>query len=97
MICFCLCQVEFLKLVTSGDHSSALRVACSHLGPLAAKDPALLKPLKETLLAFLRPEDDSIGKRLPLDALATSLQVFHDQKTYSVNSFGDNYSNIKLM
>ncbi|KAF8018613.1 hypothetical protein BT93_H3494 [Corymbia citriodora subsp. variegata] len=75
VLLFQLKQVEFLKLVTSGDHSSALRVACSHLGPLAAKDPALLKPLKETLLALLRPEDDSIGKCLPLDALATSLQV----------------------
>ncbi|XP_039155687.1 LOW QUALITY PROTEIN: uncharacterized protein LOC104457271 [Eucalyptus grandis] len=75
VLLFQLKQVEFLKLVTSGDHSSALKVACSHLGPLAAKDPALLKPLKETLLALLRPEDISIGKCLPLDALATSLQV----------------------
>ncbi|KAG5535652.1 hypothetical protein RHGRI_023419 [Rhododendron griersonianum] len=68
-------QVEFLKLVSSGDHSSALRVACSHLGPLAASDPALLKPLKETLLALLRPNEDAVGGGLPLNALATSLQV----------------------
>ncbi|KAI8542175.1 hypothetical protein RHMOL_Rhmol08G0118400 [Rhododendron molle] len=67
-------QVEFLKLVSSGDHSSALRVACSHLGPLAASDPALLKPLKETLLALLRPNEDAVGGGLPLNALATSLQ-----------------------
>ncbi|XP_058228430.1 uncharacterized protein LOC131336567 [Rhododendron vialii] len=68
-------QVEFLKLVSSGDHSSALKVACSHLGPLAASDPALLKPLKETLLALLRPNEDAVGGGLPLNALATSLQV----------------------
>ncbi|XP_057979411.1 uncharacterized protein LOC131165526 [Malania oleifera] len=72
---FQLKQVEFLKLVSSGDHSSALKVACSHLGPSAASDPALLKPLKETLLALLRPNEDALGKGLPLYALATSLQV----------------------
>lgn len=73
---FLLAQVEFLKLVCSGDHSSALRVACSHLGPLAASDPALLKPLKETLLALLRPNEDAVGGGLPLNSLANSLQVF---------------------
>ncbi|KAJ8764381.1 hypothetical protein K2173_006121 [Erythroxylum novogranatense] len=72
---FQLKQVEFLKLVNSGDHASALRVACSSLGPLAAGDPSLLKPLKETLLALLRPNEDAFGKALPLHALATSLQV----------------------
>ncbi|KDP31912.1 hypothetical protein JCGZ_12373 [Jatropha curcas] len=75
MLLFQLKQVEFLKLVSSGDHSGALRVACSHLGPLAASDPSLLKPLKETLLALLRPNEDESGKGLPLHALATSLQV----------------------
>ncbi|KAJ9177234.1 hypothetical protein P3X46_012472 [Hevea brasiliensis] len=75
ILLFQLKQVEFLKLVGSGDHSSALRVACSHLGPLAANDPTLLKPLKETLLALLRPNEDALGKGLPLHALATSLQV----------------------
>ncbi|KAK9285030.1 hypothetical protein L1049_024212 [Liquidambar formosana] len=75
ILLFQLKQVEFLKLVSSGDHSSALKVACSHLGPLAASDPALLKPLKETLLALLRPNEDALGKGLPLHALATSLQV----------------------
>ncbi|KAM1063087.1 hypothetical protein ACFX2I_027295 [Malus domestica] len=75
VLLFQLKQVEFLKLVSSGDHSSALKVACSHLGPLAASDPALLKPLKETLLALLQPSEDALGKGLPLYALATSLQV----------------------
>lgn len=75
MLLFQLKQVEFLKLVSSGDYSSALRVACSHLGPLAARDPALLKPLKETLLALLQPNEDALGKGLPLHALSTSLQV----------------------
>ncbi|XP_027075146.1 uncharacterized protein [Coffea arabica] len=72
---FQLKQVEFLKLVGSGDHSRALRVACSHLGPLAARDPVLLRPLKETLFALLRPNEEAFGERLPLHALATSVQV----------------------
>ncbi|PSS21296.1 Glucose-induced degradation protein [Actinidia chinensis var. chinensis] len=75
LLLFKLKQVEFLKLVGSGDHSTALRVARSHLGPLAASDPALLKPLKETLLALLRPNEDALGAGLPLNAIATSLQV----------------------
>lgn len=58
-----------------GDHSAALKVASSHLGPLAAKYSALLKPLKETLFALLRSSEEPSGKHLPLDALATSLQV----------------------
>ena len=72
MCCF---QVEFLKLVDSGDYSGALKVACSYLGPLAANDPGLLKALKETLLALLRPNEVAFRKDLPLDALASSLQV----------------------
>ncbi|KAH1249602.1 hypothetical protein GmHk_05G012922 [Glycine max] len=68
-------EVEFLKLVSSGDYNAALKVACTHLGPLAASDPALLKPLKETLLALLRPNEDALGNALPLHALAASLQV----------------------
>ncbi|XP_057530156.1 uncharacterized protein LOC130808707 isoform X2 [Amaranthus tricolor] len=72
---FQLKQVEFLKLVDSGDHSGALKVACSHLGRLAANDPGLLKPLKETLLALLRPNDVGFKRDLPLQALASSLQV----------------------
>lgn len=68
-------QVEFLKLVSSGDQPGALRVACSHLGPLAANNPHLLKPLKETLLAFLKPNEDAPDEGLPLHAIANSLQV----------------------
>ncbi|GLT49856.1 hypothetical protein SLA2020_233840 [Shorea laevis] len=68
-------EVEFLKLVSFGDHSGALRVACSHLGPLAAKDPTLLKPLKETLLALLQPNEDALRRGMPLHALAISIQV----------------------
>ncbi|KAE8715714.1 hypothetical protein F3Y22_tig00110160pilonHSYRG00197 [Hibiscus syriacus] len=68
-------QVEFLKLLGLGDHSGALRVACSHLGPLAARDPNLLKPLKETLVQLLRPSEDTLVTGLPLHALASSLQV----------------------
>ncbi|XWS41933.1 hypothetical protein CRYUN_Cryun17cG0124800 [Craigia yunnanensis] len=75
VLLFQLKQVEFLKLVGLGDHSGALRVACSHLGPLAASDPNLLKPLKETLLSLLRPNEDALVTGLPLHALATSLQV----------------------
>lgn len=62
-------------MVSSGDYNAALKVACTHLGPLAACDPALLKPLKETLLALLRPNEDALGNALPLHALAASLQV----------------------
>ncbi|KAJ4846718.1 hypothetical protein Tsubulata_032384 [Turnera subulata] len=75
VLLFQLKQIEFLKLVSAGDHSSALRVASLHLGPLAASDPSLLKPLKETLLALLRPNEDALAKGLPLHSLATSLQV----------------------
>ncbi|KAJ6736653.1 RAN-BINDING PROTEIN IN THE MICROTUBULE-ORGANISING CENTRE PROTEIN [Salix viminalis] len=80
VLLFQLKQVEFLKLVSSGDHTSALRVASSHLGPIASRDPSLLKPLKETLLALLRPNEDALGKGLPLHALSTSLQVAIGQK-----------------
>ncbi|KAG8497508.1 hypothetical protein CXB51_008817 [Gossypium anomalum] len=75
VLLFQLKQVEFLKLVGLGDHSGALRVACSHLGPLAARDPNLLKPLKETLLSLLRPNEEALVTGLPLHPLATSLQV----------------------
>ncbi|XP_011099155.1 uncharacterized protein LOC105177636 [Sesamum indicum] len=75
ILLFQLKQVEFFKLVQASDHSGALKVASSHLGPLAAKDSALLKPLKETLLALLRSTEEPIGRHLSLDALATSLQV----------------------
>nr|GLL26473.1 uncharacterized protein LOC109177800 isoform X3 [Ipomoea trifida] len=72
---FQLKQVEFLKLVSSGDHSGALKVACSYLGPLASSNAQLLKPLKETLLTLLKPNEVALSESLPLHALATSLQV----------------------
>ncbi|GAB2282590.1 hypothetical protein Dimus_039555 [Dionaea muscipula] len=75
ILLFQLKQVEFLKLVSSGDYSGALKVASSHLGPLAATDPALLKPLKETLLALLTPNHVAFKTDLPLLCLASSLQV----------------------
>ncbi|KAM0948876.1 putative CTLH/CRA to LisH motif domain-containing protein [Dioscorea sansibarensis] len=73
ILLFQLKQVEFLKLVNAGNHAMALRVASSHLGPLASKNEALLKSLKETLLALLKPNEDVMTKGLSL--LATSLQV----------------------
>lgn len=72
---FQLKQVEFMKLVGSGDISNALKIASSYLGPLAATDPSLLQLLKETLLTFLRPSEVAQRKNLPLDAFASSLQV----------------------
>ncbi|XP_024007453.1 uncharacterized protein LOC18013009 isoform X2 [Eutrema salsugineum] len=72
---FHLKQVEFLKLVSAGDHNGALKVACSHLGPLAASDQYLLKTLKETLLVLLQPDGNTHGNDLPLNDLANSLQV----------------------
>ncbi|XP_042507490.1 uncharacterized protein LOC122083684 [Macadamia integrifolia] len=75
LLLFQLKQVEFLKLVKSGEHSNALKVASSYLGPLAANDRTLLKPLKETLLALLKPNEDALAKDVPLSVLTTSLQV----------------------
>ncbi|KAF6143545.1 hypothetical protein GIB67_029714 [Kingdonia uniflora] len=72
---FQLKQVEFLKLVKCGDHSGSLRIACSYLGPLAASNPTLLKPLKETLLVLLKPNEDALDKGIPFSVLASSLQV----------------------
>ncbi|CAI0429925.1 unnamed protein product [Linum tenue] len=77
---FQLKQVEFLKLVSAGDLSGALKMACSHMGPLAASDPSLLKPLKETLVVLLRPQEQMLGKCLPLNALANSLQLAIGQR-----------------
>ncbi|KAF3329503.1 Glucose-induced degradation protein 8 [Carex littledalei] len=70
---FQLKQVEFLKLVSGGDYNGALKVASDHLGPLAASNQALMKPLKETLVALLQPSEDAIIKVVPLPVLATSL------------------------
>uniref|UniRef100_A0A162B1G5 CTLH domain-containing protein n=1 Tax=Daucus carota subsp. sativus TaxID=79200 RepID=A0A162B1G5_DAUCS len=57
LLLFQLKQLEFLKLVRAGDHSSALKIASATLGPLGAKDPTLLKQLKKTLMALLRPNE----------------------------------------
>ncbi|KAL4582316.1 hypothetical protein LXL04_006863 [Taraxacum kok-saghyz] len=75
LLFFQLKRIEFLKLVNSGDHTRALKVACSYLGPLATKDPSLLKPLKETLLALLTPNDKFVPQSLPFHTLSTTLQV----------------------
>lgn len=75
ILLFQLKQVEFLKLVEDGNYAEALRVARSDLGPLAASYQNLLKPLKETLLALARPEENASVKRIPLNIVATSLQV----------------------
>ncbi|GAB2259847.1 hypothetical protein Droror1_Dr00010702 [Drosera rotundifolia] len=75
LLLFQLKQVEFLKLVNSGDYSGAVKVASSHLGPLAARDPTLLKPLKETLVLLLTPDQAAFKTDLPLLGLASSLQV----------------------
>ncbi|CAN4079646.1 unnamed protein product [Withania somnifera] len=72
---FQLKQVEFLKLVGSGDHTQALRVACCFLGPLASNHPDLLKPLKETLLALLKPNEEAFNEQFPISSLANTLQV----------------------
>lgn len=75
ILLFQLKQVEFLKLVEDGNYAGALRVARSDLGPLAASYQNLLKPLKETLLALARPEESASVKRIPLNIVATSLQI----------------------
>ncbi|CAD6212477.1 unnamed protein product [Miscanthus lutarioriparius] len=75
ILLFQLKQVEFLKLVAAGDHVSALKVASTHLGPLAANNEALLKPLKETLVTLIQPNEDVLMNALSLPVLASSLQV----------------------
>ncbi|CAL4924708.1 unnamed protein product [Urochloa decumbens] len=73
ILLFQLKQVEFLKLVAAGDQIAALKVASTHLGPLAASNQALLKPLKETLVTLIMPNEDVLNVSLPV--LASSLQV----------------------
>ncbi|XP_006662311.3 uncharacterized protein LOC102722149 [Oryza brachyantha] len=75
ILLFQLKQVEFLKLVASGDHVAALKVASTHLGPLAASNQTLLKPLKETLVTLIQPCEDVLTKSLSLPVLANSLQI----------------------
>ncbi|KAG0381277.1 hypothetical protein BDA96_K001000 [Sorghum bicolor] len=76
ILLFQLKQVEFLKLVAGGDHVSALKVASTHLGPLAANNEALLKPLKETLVTLIQPNEDVLMNALSLPVLASSLQAY---------------------
>ncbi|CAM0957036.1 unnamed protein product [Alopecurus aequalis] len=75
VLLFQLKQVEFLKLVTCGDHVAALKVASSHLGPIAASNQDLLKPLKETLVTLIQPNEDVLTKAVSLPVLASSLQL----------------------
>lgn len=75
VLLFQLKQVEFLKLVAGGDHVAALKVASSHLGPIAASNQALLKPLKETLVSLIQPSEDVLTKAVSLPVLASSLQL----------------------
>ncbi|WVZ58711.1 hypothetical protein U9M48_008951 [Paspalum notatum var. saurae] len=75
ILLFQLKQVEFLKLVAAGDHISALKVASTHLGPLAANNQSLLKPLKETLVTLIQPNEDVLTNAVSLPVLASSLQV----------------------
>ncbi|RCV42863.1 hypothetical protein SETIT_9G249500v2 [Setaria italica] len=74
VLLFQLKQVEFLKLVAAGEHVAALKVASTHLGPLAATNQALLKPLKETLVTLIKPNGDVLNA-VSLPVLASSLQV----------------------
>lgn len=75
ILLFQLKQVEFLKLVAGGDCVAALKVASSHLGPLASSNQALLKPLKETLVTLIQPNEDVLTKAVSLPVLASSLQL----------------------
>ena len=50
-------------------------VARADLGPLAARFPDLLRPLKETLLALARPRGEPGLKPTPPYVLAAALQV----------------------
>ncbi|KAK8970852.1 hypothetical protein KSP40_PGU010011 [Platanthera guangdongensis] len=72
---FQLKQVEFFELVNSGNIQVALKVACTHLGPLASSNQDLVKPLKETLLVLLKPNEETLRKVVPLCSLANNLQV----------------------
>lgn len=72
---FQLKQVEFFELVNRGNIQLALRVACTHLGPLASSNQDLVKPLKETLLILLKPNEETLRNSVPLSALANNLQV----------------------
>lgn len=58
-----------------GDYFGAVGVARADLGPLAARFPDLLRPLKETLLALARPRGEPALKLTSPSVLAAALQV----------------------
>jgi hypothetical protein len=72
---FQLKQVEFLKFVEEGNYCRALNIARVDLGPLAAKFPDLLRPLKETLLALACPQGEPSLKLTPAGVQAAALHV----------------------
>ena len=70
--------MEFLKLLEEGNHTEALSIARGVMGPLAAKYSDLLKPLKETVLAFAKPQGESLLKPIFASGLGATFQVFSD-------------------
>ncbi|KAH9530553.1 hypothetical protein CY35_20G009800 [Sphagnum magellanicum] len=72
---FRLKQVEFLKYVEDRNYCRALNIARVDLGPLAAKFPDLLQPLKETLLALAHPKGEPSLKLTPAGVQAAALHV----------------------
>ncbi|KAI5054338.1 hypothetical protein GOP47_0030769, partial [Adiantum capillus-veneris] len=71
---FQLKQVEFLKLVESGNYAEALSIARCDMGPIAAKHSDLLKSLKETVLALARPQGEQLIKPVSPFILGATLQ-----------------------
>jgi len=67
--------VEFLKYVEDRNYCRALNIARVDLGPLAAKFPDLLQPLKETLLALAHPKGEPSLKLTPAGVQAAALHV----------------------
>ncbi|CAM6079122.1 unnamed protein product [Sphagnum tenellum] len=72
---FRLKQVEFLKFVEDRNYCRALNIARVDLGPLAAKFPDLLQPLKETLLALAHPKGEPSLQLTPAGVQAAALHV----------------------
>jgi hypothetical protein len=61
-------------------------VARADLGPLAARFPDLLRPLKETLLALARPRGEPAVKPTPPSVLAAALQVLRSYITWFIHN-----------
>lgn len=83
--------------MSGGDYNGALKVASDHLGPLAASNQALMKPLKETLVALLQPSEDALIKAVPLPVLATSLQVFSPTLIYCFDASYSKATHLSLL